>query len=72
MQRNGHGPERAAQGSRVKQGLLARARARTDKEHAILSSPGASHYAAGALNQSPYIAMPGGVVVVRRKGCWAC
>ncbi len=72
MQRNGHGPERTAQGSRVKQGLLARARARTDKEHAILSSPGASHYAAGALNQSPYIAMPGGVVVAQRKGCWSC
>ncbi len=71
MQRNGHEPERAAQRTGVKQGLLARARARTDKEHTILSSPDTSHYAAGALNQSPYIAMPGGVVVVQRK-CWSC
>ena len=68
-----NGPERsAAQGPRTKQRLLARARARTDEEHAILSSPDASHYAAGALNQSPYIAMPNsGVVVVQRK-CWSC
>ena len=71
MQRNDQGPERAAQRSREKQGLLARARARTDKEHTILSSPGASHYAAGALNQSPYIAIPNGVVVVQRR-CWSC
>ncbi len=71
MQPNGHGPEPIAQRPRVKQGLLSRARARTDKEHANFSSPDASHYAAGALNQSPYIAMPNGVVIVQRR-CWSC
>ncbi len=71
MQRNGHESERTAQGSRIKRGLLARARARTDKEHAILSSHDAPHYAAGALNQSPYVAMPNGVIIVQKK-CWSC
>jgi hypothetical protein len=58
---------------RKKPGLLAKARARTERELDLLLSTDTKHYAAAALGQSPYIAMGNGVIVVQRKcGAWSC
>jgi hypothetical protein len=58
---------------RKEPGLLAKARARTERELDSLLSTDTSHYAAAALGQSPYIAMGNGVIVVQRKcSNWSC
>ena len=55
------------------QRLLARVRARTEHEHSLSLSTDTPHYAAAALGQTPYVALPnGGVIVVQRKGGWGC
>jgi hypothetical protein len=55
------------------QRLLARARTRTEHEHSLLLSVDTPHYAAAALGQTPYVALPNcGVIVVQKKGGWGC
>jgi hypothetical protein len=55
-----------------RQRLLAHARARTEHEHGLSLYADTAHYAAAALGQSPYIALPnGGVIIVQKKG-WGC
>jgi hypothetical protein len=55
------------------QKLLTRARARTEHEHTLSLSTDTLHYAAAALGQTPYVALPNcGVIVVQRKGGWGC
>lgn len=69
-QDNVHGKE---EGPDDKPGLLAKARARTERELDLLLSTDTTHYGAAALGQSPYIAMGNGVIVVQRKcGSWGC
>ncbi len=53
-----------------KDGLLARARNRTEQEHS--SSLSAPPYAAAALGHAPYVAMGNGVIVVQSKCNWNC
>lgn len=67
---NAHGTEEEPP---KKPGLLAKARARTERELDLLLSNDTQHYAAAALGQSPYIAMGNGIIVVQRKcGHWSC
>lgn len=55
-----------------RQSFLAKARARTEHEHSLSLYADTPHYAAAALGQSPYIALPnGGVIIVHKKG-WGC
>ena len=64
---------RTGEESRKKPDLIAKARARTERELDLLLSTDNQHYVAAALGQSPYIAMGNGVVVVQRKcGSWGC
>jgi hypothetical protein len=56
-----------------KQRLLAMARARTKHEQSLSLSTDTPHYAAAALAQTPYVALPNGsVIIVQRKGGWGC
>jgi hypothetical protein len=73
MQRDQGNANRTDEEPRKKPGLLAKARARTERELDLLLSTDNAHYAAAALGQSPYIAMGNGVIVVQRKcGTWGC
>lgn len=55
------------------QKLLAGARARAEHEHRLSLATDTPHYAAAALGQTPYVALPNcGVIVVQRKGGWGC
>ena len=54
-------------------GLLAKVRARTERESAPSAAAGGSAYSAAALGQAPYVAMNNGVIVVQRKcSPWNC
>lgn len=55
------------------QKLLARARARAEHEQRHSLATDTPHYAAAALGQTPYVALPNSdVIVVQRKGGWGC
>jgi hypothetical protein len=59
--------------SSTQQRLLARVRARTESEHSLSLSTDTPHYAAAALGQTPYVALPNcGVIIVQKKGGWGC
>ena len=55
-----------------KPGLLAKARARTERELELLVSTDTRHYDTAALGQAPYIAVGNGVVVQRKCDTWSC
>lgn len=68
---NGRGHE-GLEESFSDQGLLSRARARTQLEHDLSLDADTAHYAAASLGQSPYVALPNvGVIVVQKSG-WGC
>lgn len=68
---NGRGRE-ALEESSNDQGLLSKARVRTQREHDLSLDADTQHYAAASLGQSPYIALPNvGVIVVQKSG-WGC
>lgn len=72
QRRGGNAPEVRVEPSR-KQSLLAQARARVEQEHGLLRSTRTPHYAAAALGQSPYVALPNcGIIIVQRKNGWGC
>lgn len=73
MKRDEHDDQSTLRESSNQERLLAKARARTDHEHSLSLSTNTSHYAAAALGQTPYVALPNcGVIVVQRKGGWGC
>ena len=73
MKREEHDDRSTRGESSRQQRLLARARARTEHEHGLSLSTDTPHYAAAALGQTPYVALPNcGVIVVQRKGGWGC
>lgn len=66
--RNGLGDE-----SSDRSGLLARVRARTERELDPSASVGSSAYSAAALGQAPYVALGNGVIIVQRRcSPWNC
>ena len=74
MKREDHNSRQSAHRKASRQRrLLAKARARTELEQSLALSTDTPHYAAAALGQTPYVALPnGGVIVVQRKGGWGC
>ena len=74
MQHENHSEDRRAGGTLGIAGLLARARARTEREQDGPASASTPSYAAAALGQTPYVAVGGGAIVVQRRSCtnWNC
>lgn len=57
----------------TRQNLLAQARARVEQEQGLLRSTRTPHYAAAALGQTPYVALPNcGIIIVQKKNGWGC
>ncbi len=69
-----HIDDRMAGGSFGLSELLARARARTEREQDGPASASTPSYVAAALGQTPYVAVGNGAIVVQRRGCtnWNC
>jgi hypothetical protein len=74
LQHENHSEDRRAGGPLGIAGLLARARARTEREQDGPASASTPSYAAAALGQTPYVAVGGGAIVVQRRSCtnWNC
>jgi hypothetical protein len=74
LQHENHNDDRTAGGPLGISGLLARARARTEREQDGPASASTPSYVAAALGQTPYVAVGGGAIVVQRRGCsnWNC
>jgi hypothetical protein len=72
LQHENHSEDRRAGGPLGIAGLLARARARTEREQD--GSASTPSYVAAALGQTPYVAVGGGAIVVQRRSCtnWNC
>ncbi len=73
MQHENHSDDRPAGGTLGISGLLARARARTEREEDGPASASTPSYAAAALGQTPYVAVGNGAIVVQRRCTnWNC
>ena len=74
LQHENHIDDRMAGGTLGISGLLARARARTEREQDGPASASNPPYVAAAFGQTPYVAVGNGAIVVQRRGCtnWNC